>query len=116
MSIEVSIGPVRVGGGAPLAVIAGPCVIESRESALRHGERLASLAADLDRILQHFRKLDEVDVEGVPPTAHPCPQDTPLREDEPAACLSREQALRNAPKAGDGHFAVPPVLPGGGDA
>ncbi len=44
---EVSIGSVPVGAGAPLAVIAGPCVIESRESALRHGEKLAAIARDL---------------------------------------------------------------------
>jgi 2-dehydro-3-deoxyphosphooctonate aldolase (KDO 8-P synthase) len=36
---EVRIGEVKIGGGAPLAVIAGPCVIESRE----HTLRLASL-------------------------------------------------------------------------
>jgi len=41
----VRVGPVRVGGGAPLALIAGPCVIESRDAALRHAERLAALAA-----------------------------------------------------------------------
>lgn len=44
---QVSIGKVRVGGGAPLAVIAGPCVIESRDAALRHGAALAALGADL---------------------------------------------------------------------
>jgi 2-dehydro-3-deoxyphosphooctonate aldolase (KDO 8-P synthase) len=42
----VRIGPVAIGGGAPLAVIAGPCVIESRDAALRHAERLARMAAD----------------------------------------------------------------------
>lgn len=41
---RVEIGGVSVGGGAPLAVIAGPCVIESRDSALRHAERLGRLA------------------------------------------------------------------------
>jgi 2-dehydro-3-deoxyphosphooctonate aldolase (KDO 8-P synthase) len=39
------VGGVTVGGGAPLALIAGPCVIESRDSALRHAERLRALAA-----------------------------------------------------------------------
>src|ERR1700730_9389448 len=34
-------------GGAQLAVIAGPCVIESLESSLRHADRLARIAADL---------------------------------------------------------------------
>jgi 2-dehydro-3-deoxyphosphooctonate aldolase (KDO 8-P synthase) len=42
----VRIGPVAVGGGAPLAVIAGPCVIESRDAALRHAEALARLARE----------------------------------------------------------------------
>jgi 2-dehydro-3-deoxyphosphooctonate aldolase (KDO 8-P synthase) len=36
---------VTIGGGAPLALIAGPCVIESRDAALRHAERLRVLAA-----------------------------------------------------------------------
>jgi 2-dehydro-3-deoxyphosphooctonate aldolase (KDO 8-P synthase) len=43
----VRVGPVTIGGGAPLAVIAGPCVIESRDAALRHAERLARLAAEV---------------------------------------------------------------------
>ncbi len=33
-----------IGGGAPMAVIAGPCVIESRESALRHASQLQAAA------------------------------------------------------------------------
>jgi hypothetical protein len=39
-SSVVRVGSVAIGGGAPLAVIAGPCVIESRDAALRHAERL----------------------------------------------------------------------------
>jgi len=38
------IGTIVVGGGAPLALIAGPCVIESRDAALRHADRLAGIA------------------------------------------------------------------------
>ena len=44
-SRAVRVGPVTIGGGAPLALIAGPCVIESRDAALRHAERLRTLAA-----------------------------------------------------------------------
>jgi 2-dehydro-3-deoxyphosphooctonate aldolase (KDO 8-P synthase) len=40
----LDIGGVAIGGDAPLAVIAGPCVIESRDAALEHAERLAALA------------------------------------------------------------------------
>jgi len=45
VSRGVRVGPVTIGGGAPLALIAGPCVIESRDAALRHAERLRALAA-----------------------------------------------------------------------
>ena len=43
----VNVGHLGIGGGAPLAVIAGPCVIESRDSALRHAAALKEAA---DRI------------------------------------------------------------------
>lgn len=40
----VRVGGVEIGGGRPFALIAGPCVIESRESVLRHAERIAEVA------------------------------------------------------------------------
>ena len=43
----VRVGTIEIGGGLPLAVIAGPCVIESRDSALRHA---AALKEKADRI------------------------------------------------------------------
>jgi 2-dehydro-3-deoxyphosphooctonate aldolase (KDO 8-P synthase) len=42
---RVSAGQVAVGGGAPLALIAGPCVIESESHALMIAERLAAITA-----------------------------------------------------------------------
>jgi 2-dehydro-3-deoxyphosphooctonate aldolase (KDO 8-P synthase) len=45
-TVAVRVGPVAIGGGAPLAIIAGPCVIESRDAALRHADRLAALARE----------------------------------------------------------------------
>jgi 2-dehydro-3-deoxyphosphooctonate aldolase (KDO 8-P synthase) len=41
---SVRVGTVEIGGGAPLALIAGPCVIESRAAALRHAVRLKEIA------------------------------------------------------------------------
>ena len=38
----VQIGDVTFGGGAPFALIAGPCVIESRDHTLRHAEAIAA--------------------------------------------------------------------------
>ena len=44
-SRPVRVGPLTIGGGAPLVLIAGPCVIESRDAALRHAERVRDVAA-----------------------------------------------------------------------
>lgn len=40
----VKVAQIQIGGGAPLTVIAGPCVIESREAALRHADALKEIA------------------------------------------------------------------------
>ena len=45
---EVRIGEVRIGGGGPLALIAGSCVIEDRDSAFRHASYLCELTRRLD--------------------------------------------------------------------
>ena len=42
----VSVGSVTIGGGAPLALIGGPCAIENERHALMTAERLAAIAAD----------------------------------------------------------------------
>ena len=43
-SKRVKVGNIEIGAGRPLAVIAGPCVIESRESALKHASLLKEAA------------------------------------------------------------------------
>ncbi len=43
-SKAVKVGQLKIGAGLPLAVIAGPCVIESQESALRHAAALKEKA------------------------------------------------------------------------
>jgi 2-dehydro-3-deoxyphosphooctonate aldolase (KDO 8-P synthase) len=40
---RISAGPIAIGGGAPLVLIAGPCVIESRDHTLMIAERLAAI-------------------------------------------------------------------------
>src|SRR5574341_1069165 len=40
----VKAGKVEIGGGRPLVVLAGPCVVESKESALRHAAALKEIA------------------------------------------------------------------------
>ena len=41
----LKLGDITIGGGSPFVLIAGPCVIESRDSALRHAERIRDVAA-----------------------------------------------------------------------
>ena len=44
---RVSLGNVSLGGGAPLVVIAGPCVIESRDHALATARALKDIARNV---------------------------------------------------------------------
>lgn len=45
---SVSIGSIVIGRGRPVALIAGPCVIESRDHTLRLAERIASVCKPLE--------------------------------------------------------------------
>lgn len=47
MTREISIKNVTIGGNRPFALIAGPCVIETEQSALEAAERLKKITADL---------------------------------------------------------------------
>jgi len=42
----VAVGAITIGGGAPLALIGGPCAIENERHALMTAERLMRIAAD----------------------------------------------------------------------
>src|SRR5258708_33793633 len=43
---EISLGSLRLGGGNPLFLIAGPCVIESEVHARIMAEKIAKVASD----------------------------------------------------------------------
>ena len=56
----VALSPaIEVGAGRPLAFIAGPCVIESRDHAMRVGERLAEVASELSIPLLYKSSFDK---------------------------------------------------------
>jgi 2-dehydro-3-deoxyphosphooctonate aldolase (KDO 8-P synthase) len=44
---QITVGKVRFGAGAPLFLIAGPCVIESEAHAMMMAEKLGAIAGDL---------------------------------------------------------------------
>lgn len=45
---EIKIGRLKIGNGAPVVLIAGPCVIESEASAMRHAKFLKDIAKRFD--------------------------------------------------------------------
>lgn len=66
--------------------------------------------AELDAILERFRTLAEVDVDGVAPLFHVGDPQGRTRADEPLDGPSRDELLRNAPVTRDGCYEVPRVL------
>jgi aspartyl-tRNA(Asn)/glutamyl-tRNA(Gln) amidotransferase subunit C len=74
---------------------------------------VSKLQHDLDGILEHFDKLNEIDVEGVEPMAQvlfDADETATLRADVPAPPLGNQLALANAPQTGAGYFKVPKVI------
>jgi 2-dehydro-3-deoxyphosphooctonate aldolase (KDO 8-P synthase) len=55
----VRVGALTIGGGAPLVLIAGPCVIESRDAALRHAGRLRAISDSLSVPLIYKSSFDK---------------------------------------------------------
>ena len=72
-------------------------------------EEVKELAEQLGNILESFSRLDELDTEGVEPTAYTVPMSNVFRDDKVQKSLDRETALKNAPDKRDGQFRVPPI-------
>ncbi len=72
-------------------------------------EEVERFGGQLSAILDAVGKVSELDLDDVPPTSHPLDLVNVFGEDVPRPCLSREEALANAPDPEDGFFGVPPV-------
>ncbi|MDQ8179824.1 Asp-tRNA(Asn)/Glu-tRNA(Gln) amidotransferase subunit GatC [Pelagicoccus sp. SDUM812005] len=68
------------------------------------------LSAQLDSIIGYVEKLEELDTDGVEPTAHPHPVYNVWQEDQVQEGLSIEEALKNAPAQRDNMIVVPKVV------
>ena len=73
-------------------------------------EKKKMLQKNLDDILGHAQKLNELDTEGVEPTSYILKQQNVVREDVPGRVWEREDMLLNAPEKEDGFFTVPKVV------
>ncbi len=92
----------------------------SAELNVRHTAQLARLEltdaeaakfqSQLNQVLGYVRKLEEVDVSGVEPTAHSNQIHNVFREDAPREWFTPEVALSNAPRQANQLFIVPKVL------
>jgi aspartyl-tRNA(Asn)/glutamyl-tRNA(Gln) amidotransferase subunit C len=71
---------------------------------------VVAMERDLERILGYVASLQELDTEGVEPTAHAIVIETPLRSDQPVAAMDPELAVANAPERAGTAFVVPKVI------
>jgi aspartyl-tRNA(Asn)/glutamyl-tRNA(Gln) amidotransferase subunit C len=63
----------------------------------------------LGRILEYFRKIDELDLEDVEPTTHVLDVSNVFRDDEPRESLPPGEVLRNASEKEGRYFKAPRV-------
>lgn len=87
---------------------------------VRHVAQLARLALTEDeistfqgqigRVLEHIEHLKKLDVSNVEPTAHAHPVFNVTRPDTPGTSLSRDAALKLAPRAANNLLIVPKVI------
>jgi aspartyl-tRNA(Asn)/glutamyl-tRNA(Gln) amidotransferase subunit C len=73
-------------------------------------EELEAMARELSVIFQYIDQLHEVDTENVEPLHHVLEMNNVMEEDIPHACLSQDEALREAPDRTDEYFRVPRVI------
>ena len=74
---------------------------------------IVKLQTDLDGILEHMDRLNEVDTGGVEPMSQvlfEAGETATLRPDVPVQPLDNKTALANAPQPGAGYFKVPKVI------
>ncbi len=70
-------------------------------------DEVARMTGELAKILAHIDKMSELDITGVPPTAHVLDVQNVTRVDKARPGISRDDALRNAPAVSDDCFRVP---------
>jgi aspartyl-tRNA(Asn)/glutamyl-tRNA(Gln) amidotransferase subunit C len=73
-------------------------------------EKITRLSEQLSHLLEHFQVLQQVDTEGVPPTAQSVALQSVMRDDTVAPSLPPDDVLSNAPRREDDCFRVRAVL------
>jgi aspartyl-tRNA(Asn)/glutamyl-tRNA(Gln) amidotransferase subunit C len=73
-------------------------------------EEKKRLQMELNKILEYMDKINELDLRDVEPLENINDAENVFREDNSEKCLTREEALKNAPAKTEEFFKVPKVL------
>jgi len=74
------------------------------------GEEAEMFTGQMDAILAYVDKLNELNTDGIVPTAHAVPMENAFRADEVRDSIGIDNALANAPKRAESFFRVPKVI------
>ncbi len=92
-------------------------ITDEKIEALAHLSRLSfegiekeSIKKDLENILDMCEKMKSVDTDGVEPLIYMTNAQNVLRKDVVSQEITREEALKNAPKKDSDFFRVPKVI------
>ncbi|OGF55545.1 MAG: asparaginyl/glutamyl-tRNA amidotransferase subunit C [Candidatus Fraserbacteria bacterium RBG_16_55_9] len=73
-------------------------------------DEIKTYQEQLGRILEYFKKLEELDTSNVEPMKHILNVHNVFRADEPRPSVPPEEALKNAPQRRGNFFEVPKVI------
>ena len=73
-------------------------------------EEKTTYQRQLGDVLKYFEKLQELEVNGVEPTAHAFPRHNVWDKDEPKQGFPATEALKNAPQSRQDQVVVPKVI------
>ena len=86
-------------------------VLVAKLAGLKLSEREAArFAKQLEDILSHFERIDEVDTEVVEPLIHPIGLGNVTREDCKGSSIPRQEMLSNAPDTDGENYITPQAV------
>jgi len=73
-------------------------------------EEFDTMQSDLNRVLEHFERLQALDLAGLELTSHSVDLHSIWRDDFPVRGLDRHDVLAGAPEVQSGLFLVPTII------
>ena len=73
-------------------------------------EHVHQFTEQLAKVMDHFKDIDALDLDGVEPMTQPYPLVNVMREDVELPTLDTDEVLAAAPAAEERRFRVPPII------